>query len=98
MRAWQRRAHDAEASPIGASGTSHEHNPEESPPDRSRHPNIPANESRNAHAHLQALLVGNHVIVNVSKGELILGTYQNVILVELDGPRQQTVSLQWLSS
>jgi thiamine phosphate synthase YjbQ (UPF0047 family) len=42
--------------------------------------------------------VGNHVIVNVSKGELILGTYQNVILVELDGPRQRTVSLQWLSS
>jgi secondary thiamine-phosphate synthase enzyme len=61
-------------------------------------PNIPADEPRNAHAHLQALLLGNQVIVNVSKGELVLGTYQDVILVELDGPRQRQVSLQWLSS
>jgi len=61
-------------------------------------PNIPADEPRNAHAHLQALLLGNQVIVNVSKGELVLGTYQDVILVELDGPRQRKVSLQWLSS
>jgi thiamine phosphate synthase YjbQ (UPF0047 family) len=34
----------------------------------------------------------------VSKGELVIGTYQDVILVELDGPRQRQVSLQWLSS
>jgi secondary thiamine-phosphate synthase enzyme len=61
-------------------------------------PNIPADEPRNAHAHLQALLLGNQVIVNVSKGELVIGTYQDVILVELDGPRQRQVSLQWLSS
>jgi len=61
-------------------------------------PNIPADEPRNAHAHLQALLLGNQVIVNVSKSELVLGTYQDVILVELDGPRQRQVSLQWLSS
>jgi thiamine phosphate synthase YjbQ (UPF0047 family) len=47
---------------------------------------------------LQALLLGNQVIVNVSKGELVLGAYQDVILVELDGPRQRQVSLQWLSS
>ena len=46
-------------------------------------PNIPADEPRNAHAHLQALL---------------LGTDQDVILVELDGPRQRQVSLQWLNS
>ncbi len=61
-------------------------------------PNIPADEPRNAHAHLQALLLGNQVIVSVSKGALVLGTYQDVIVVELDGPRQRQVSLQWLSS
>ncbi len=59
---------------------------------------IPDDEPRNAHAHLQALLLGNQVIVNVCNGELQLGHYQDVLLVELDGPRQRKVSLQWLSA
>ena len=61
-------------------------------------PNIPADEPRNAHAHLQALLLGNQVVVPVSNGTLQLGRYQDVIVVELDGPRQRQVSLQWLSA
>jgi len=61
-------------------------------------PNIPADEPRNAHAHLQALLLGNQVVVPVSNGTLQLGRYQEVIVVELDGPRQRQVSLQWLSA
>lgn len=59
---------------------------------------IPDDEPRNAHAHLQALMLGNGVTVNVSNGELQLGQYQEVMLVELDGPRQRRVSLQWLSA
>ena len=42
-------------------------------------PGIPADEPRNAHAHLIALK---------------LGRYQAVLLVELDGPRQRQVLLQ----
>ena len=61
-------------------------------------PDIPADEPRNAHAHLQALVLGNQVMVPVTDGEPVLGTYQDVILVELDGPRQRRVSLQWLSA
>ena len=61
-------------------------------------PNIPADEPRSAHAHLQALLLGNQAVVTVSNGELQLGRYQDVIVVELDGPRQRQVSLQWLSA
>ena len=61
-------------------------------------PNIPADEPRNAHAHLQALLLGNQVMVTVSNGQPVLGQYQDVILVELDGPRQRKVALQWLSA
>ena len=61
-------------------------------------PNIPADEPRNAHAHLQALLLGNQVMVTVSNGQPVLGRYQDVILVELDGPRQRQVALQWLSA
>ena len=57
---------------------------------------IPDDEPRNAHAHLQALVLGNQVIVNVSNGTLQLGQYQDVMLIELDGPRQRKVSLQWL--
>ena len=60
-------------------------------------PNIPADEPRNAHAHLQALLLGNQVMVAVQDGKPVLGTYQDVILVELDGPRQRTVALQWIA-
>ncbi len=59
---------------------------------------IPDDEPRNAHAHLQALMLGNEVTVNVRKGALQLGQYQEVMLVELDGPRQRRVSLQWLSA
>jgi len=59
---------------------------------------IPDDEPRNAHAHLQALVLGNQVTVNVNQGRLQLGKYQDVMLVELDGPRQRKVSLQWLSA
>ncbi len=41
---------------------------------------------------------GQHTTTAVIINELVLGTYQDVILVELDGPRQRKVSLQWLSS
>ena len=61
-------------------------------------PGIPDDEPRNAHAHLQALLLGHQTSVSVSNGALQLGRYQDVILVELDGPRQRSVALQWLSA
>ena len=37
-------------------------------------------------------MLGNEVTVNVSNGELQMGQYQEVMLVELDGPRQRRVS------
>ncbi|AUV81622.1 hypothetical protein C2R22_08110 [Salinigranum rubrum] len=45
----------------------------------------------NADAHLRTLLLGNSVQVPVVDGELALGTWQSVLLVECDGPRQRTV-------
>ncbi len=41
----------------------------------------------NAHAHIGAILYGSGVTVPVSRGRLMRGTWQNVLLVELDGPR-----------
>lgn len=35
-------------------------------------------------------------MVSASNGLPVLGRYKDVILIELDGPRQRQVDLQWL--
>ena len=46
----------------------------------------------NGHSHLQATLLGPGLTVPVGQGRLILGTWQQVILLECDTrPRQRTV-------
>ncbi|MCE5238553.1 secondary thiamine-phosphate synthase enzyme YjbQ [bacterium] len=45
----------------------------------------------NADAHLAATLIGNAVCLPIQSGKLVLGTWQRVMLVELDGPRRRTV-------
>ena len=57
-------------------------------------PGIPADEPRNAHSHLIALMLGNHLSLPVHEGHLGLGRYQAVLLVELDGPRTREVLVQ----
>lgn len=57
-------------------------------------PGIPADEPRNAHSHLIALMLGNQLSLPVLAGRLGLGQYQSVLLVELDGPRQRRVLVQ----
>lgn len=71
------------------------------PPDKSYlhndlhlRPNIPADEPMNAHAHLMAMTLSTSEIVPVVAGRLALGTYQAILLIELDGPRQRTLSVQ----
>ena len=54
----------------------------------------PPNEPENAHAHLIAMSVGNSESLSVVDGKLVLGTYQSVMAVELDGPRERKVSVQ----
>ncbi len=41
----------------------------------------------NAHAHLRTALLGSEVTVPVVNGELLLGTWQRIVLIESDGPR-----------
>ena len=43
----------------------------------------------NAAAHLRATLLGESVTLPVEDGSLALGTWQSVLLVELDGPRER---------
>ena len=49
---------------------------------------VPPDEPINAHSHLMAMTLGNSETVPIVEGKLALGTYQSVMLVDLDGPRQ----------
>jgi secondary thiamine-phosphate synthase enzyme len=44
-------------------------------------------ESPNGHAHCQQAMLGSSESVPVADGEMLLGTWQRIVLVELDGPR-----------
>lgn len=43
----------------------------------------------NAHAHIKAALLGPSETLAVEDGDLRLGTWQGLMLVELDGPRRE---------
>lgn len=48
----------------------------------------------NAEAHLMSGLLSPSVVVPVENNELILGTWQRIILVDLDGPRNRKIVVQ----
>jgi secondary thiamine-phosphate synthase enzyme len=47
----------------------------------------------NADSHLRAMLIGPSETVPVTDGDLQLGTWQSILLVECDGPRSRTVEV-----
>jgi secondary thiamine-phosphate synthase enzyme len=51
----------------------------------------------NAHAHIKAAILGPSELVPLHRGELLLGTWQRIMLVEFDGPRKRRVSIQLLT-
>ena len=56
------------------------------------------NHDTNAHAHLRAALIGPSESVPVVRGELGLGTWQQVVLIDFDDrPRDRVVSVSVLS-
>lgn len=56
-----------------------------------RHPHDPAHTPD----HILSSLIGPSIAVPFANGQLLLGTWQRIILVELDGPRQRTVHISW---
>jgi len=48
----------------------------------------------NAYSHIRATLLGSHVTVPLQAGEMVLGTRQNIYLVELDGPQVRGLAVQ----
>jgi secondary thiamine-phosphate synthase enzyme len=56
------------------------------------------NHDTNAHAHLRAAVIGPSESVPVVRGELGLGTWQQVVLLDFDDrPRDRVVSVSVLS-
>ncbi len=41
----------------------------------------------NAHAHIGSAIIGSERVFPVINGKLVRGTWQNIFLVEMDGPR-----------
>jgi secondary thiamine-phosphate synthase enzyme len=56
---------------------------------------VPEDEAINAHSHLMAMTMGTTETIPILNGKLALGTWQSVLLLELDGPRTRKVLLQF---
>ena len=54
-----------------------------------RHPHDPSH----APDHILSSVIGASLVIPYTRHQLLLGTWQRVILVELDGPRQRTLHL-----
>lgn len=54
---------------------------------------VPPDERPNGHSHAKALFLRASESINVARGQLQLGRWQRVFLLELDGPRDRLVSL-----
>ena len=52
----------------------------------------------NAYAHLRAVLLGNGAVLPLEDGHLVLGTWQSIFFVELDGPRNRSVNVKIIGS
>lgn len=57
-----------------------------------RHPHNP----EHAPDHLLSSIIGPSVTLPTRNGQLVLGTWQRVILIELDGPRQRQLVCTFL--
>ena len=51
-----------------------------------------------AWSHMASSILGPSLTVPVSSGKLVLGTWQSVLLVELDGPRERDLHVTFISS
>jgi secondary thiamine-phosphate synthase enzyme len=52
----------------------------------------------NVDAHLRAALLGMSETIPVEDGHLVLGTWQSIFFVELDGPRNRNVNVKMIEA
>lgn len=49
----------------------------------------------NGYAHLRASIIGNHMSIPIMDGDLLLGTWQNIVLIDFDNkPRTRQIFVQ----
>ena len=73
---------------LAPAGAGYEHD------DFSRRFEIPVDEPVNGHAHCRQLLLSAFATLLVEDGQLVLGRWQSVFAVELDGPRDRQLAIQ----
>jgi secondary thiamine-phosphate synthase enzyme len=61
--------------------------------DFSRRVDIPPDEPANGHSHCKALFLPMSACINIAGGQLQLGRWQRIFLVELDEARERSVSV-----
>lgn len=61
--------------------------------DFTRRIDVPLNEPANGHAHCRQLLLTGSTTLLVEEGDLVLGRWQSVFAVELDGPRRRQLAM-----
>lgn len=59
-----------------------------------RHPHNP----KHVPDHIMSSILGPDVLVPVANGQLQLGTWQRIIVVELDGPRQRNLHFTYIKA
>lgn len=57
-----------------------------------RHPHNPAHVGE----HIMSSIIGSSLTIPVENGELSLGTWQRIVLIELSGPRERQLTLQFI--
>ncbi len=50
----------------------------------------------NARAHLTSALFGHSITIPVAEGDLVLGAWQSLLLIEIDGPRTRRLDMLFL--
>lgn len=50
----------------------------------------------NAAAHIKAAIIGPSELIPIKKGKLMLGTWQNIVLADFDGPKRRRIIIQIL--
>lgn len=59
-----------------------------------RHPHDP----EHVPDHILSAMIGTSLLVPVENGELVLGTWQRVVLMEFDGPRERQVHMSFVKA
>ncbi len=57
-----------------------------------------AHNPAHAWSHMASSVIGPSLTIPVSNGALVLGTWQSVLLVELDGPKQRDIHIRLTAS